>query len=260
MRVSQPIDFDPPAARMDGRGVVRLPRRNAIQVRLEASLGRIGLVISLALLMGNTTCPLDQQPAAPTKNDSQALDIGGPSGALWSVRADRTLLITLRTEDGLVASTQVEASSGVAKLLGRTIDIADFCWRMDAVCPHQVLPDQLALLQPAGDSRLFASFAMRGPLAELRDRNALAGQLTGNDLVIPLAVGAATTGTCGLLPNSGVLASAFAPSGIASERASTMQGRVKVAFDGLCLAVGGNGDLLSGDYVELSVAFSATRN
>jgi hypothetical protein len=226
------------------------------------TLSRLSLLISLTLLMGNSTCPLDEQPASGTTGEtSSSLDVGGTQGALWSIGTEPTLMVTLHTADGQTLSAQVDTHAGLLSLGGRSIDLESFCWRMDAVCPHQVLPNDTIIQQPRGDAQLLTSFTARGPLARLTDRAALAGQLTGHDLVVPLAVGAAaTSGHCALGATSGVLATAFPSSGAEdAQRATTMRGQVTVAFSGLCVALGGNGPLLPGDYLELTATFSGKR-
>lgn len=211
------------------------------------------LVAAIGMLLGSK-CPVTVgDTAEPVEMSGEALDVGGPAGAAWRVSADRTLTVRLRAE-GQVASTTIEAEAGSVTLLGRTISIANFCWRTDAICPHQVLLDSTVTQQPFGDGRILVSFNKRGPLAELFDRNALEGLLTGRDVAVPLAVGYAVEGTCGLLASSGVLATARSTVDGQSGLADRLEGRVTVSFTGGCV-----GELLPEDSLELSAAFTADR-
>lgn len=227
---------------------------------IVSTLERLAVVAVAAGMLLGSKCPVTvgDPVTEPAANTGETLDIGGASGATWKVRADRTLTIRLRA-DGQVAATTVEAEAGTVTLLGRTLAISDFCWRTDTICPHQVLPDATVTQQPFGDGRLLVSFNRRGPLAGLIDRNALEGLLTGHDVAIPLAVGGAGEGICGLLASSGVLATARSSVVGEGSAANRLEGRVTVAFTGLCVGSGGNGDLLPEDTLELSVAFTADR-
>ncbi|MBW2730783.1 MAG: hypothetical protein JRH20_00230 [Deltaproteobacteria bacterium] len=222
-------------------------------------LERFAVLLAVVAILFGSTCPVTMgEPVESTEIGAEVLDVGGVQGASWKVSADRTLTVRLHA-DGEEASATVEAESGYVTLLGRTIAIADFCWRTDTICPHQVLLDATITKQPFGDGRTLVSFNRRGPLAELFDREALEGHLVGNDLAVPLAVGGAGQGTCGLLASSGVLATARATMAGEGTMADSLEGRVTVAFTGLCFSLGGQGDLLPGDTLMISAAFVADR-
>jgi hypothetical protein len=61
------------------------------------------------------------------------------------------------------------------------------------------------------------------------------------------------------LPSSGIIATAFTDATTDQQIATSLQGRLSVSYDGLCLALGGNAALSPGDVVELSSSFSAER-
>jgi len=185
-----------------------------------------------------------------------AVDIGGNTGALWQVSTDNNLLVTLRTADGHAASAQIPVGRGDVTLLGRTILIADFCWRPEIACPQHVLSEATGIRQPQDGGQVLITFNARGPLAQLKG-NALAGTLRGKDLMVPLAVDAAAQGACGLLSTSAIGGTAFSDDTTA--QASALSGRVAVTYAGGCLALGGNAAIDPEDVVQISANFTATR-
>lgn len=228
--------------------------------QLLRKLSHLMLGALLFVLLGAADCPLrfGNSEGGGGGGTTAAVDVGGQEGAVWQVTAEPVLLVTLRTADGQLASAQVEVGRGFVTLLGQTIEIDDFCWRSEVACPQHVLATNTVLQQPSDNSGVLLSFNARGPLSQVGG-NALAGRLDGRDLSVPLAVGNATTGNCGLLETSSIGATAFAETALGSQ-ATALTGRIAVTYTGTCLALGGNAALGPEDVVQISGGFTATRN
>lgn len=227
-------------------------------------------------LLGAADCPLQVgtsagQPGSTATGGGGAIDLGGTRGALWVADSDRSLTVTLQSGKK-VSTAKAEAGKASVQLGGQLIALADFCWRTDVVCPHQVLPEKLGLAQLSSGA-LLVGFNRRGPLAELRGQKGLVGRLDGNDIIVPLAVSGAARGFCALGKDSAVVASAFieqtsVSSGSSSDagasrpahRAPRLQGRITVTYSGSCVVAGGSASaLLPTDTLRLSSSFTARR-
>ena len=233
---------------------------------------RLGIALSaFAMLLGADSCPLrlGDGTTSPSASSGTALDLGGTQGATWTVTSERLLTATLRSA-GRVAAKTTELSPGVVTLLGQTIDVGSLCWRNDVVCPQQVLPAALPLVQPEGSSaRPVLGFNRRGPLARWPAGTGLAALLDGRELSAQLASGSAAEGPCALGPASMILATAedgdpsasvTGDAGAQARRTTRLRGRITVAYDGGCVSYGGSGLVEAGSSLELSVGFTATRD
>jgi hypothetical protein len=185
------------------------------------------------------------------------MDLGGTNGALWRFEFEDQVLVALRTSSGTAAKTAPQ--SGVADPLGSPIDLSTFCFRSDVVCPQQVLPSPVALLQPSITAGTFLiDFNRRGPLATLRNATGLAGQLSGAGISVPLGTGEVATDLCSLGASSMLLGTAAATGGDGT-RADFIQGRLTVSYDGTCMNLGGAAGMEAGARVDLSMGFRASR-
>jgi len=216
-------------------------------------------ICALPVFLAVDDCPVTMNPASEQtpSSSSGAVDVGGSSGALWQVLFEEEVLVTVKQGQD-AASKKVKISSGSVELLGGTVDVASFCWRTDVACPQQVLPTTAMGSQLASsNTSVLISYKRRGPLYELNQQG-LAGVLQGKELPVPLTVGAAQSGICGLQTGSAVLGTAYATSG-SGARADTLQGRSTVVYTGSCFNLGGSGALESDARIELSVGFAAKR-
>ncbi len=214
--------------------------------------------LSLTVLLG-ADCPLAIDTGQGGNGGGaggvgDALDIGGGAGAVWQVETGDKLLVTLVTADGRSESAQVEVGRGDVTLLGRTIGVADLCWRPEIACPQHVLAKATAIRQDASAVQL--TYNPRGPLAQLGGK-ALAGQLSGKELLVPLGVGNASIGICGLLSTSAIGGTAFSAG--ADGTATAMSGRVAVTYGGTCVAMSGAAAMSADDVLQISAAFDAVR-
>jgi hypothetical protein len=215
-------------------------------------------LLAVTLLMG-ADCPL-QVGTGETGGGGgggggagEAVNIGGDAGALWKVETGDKLLVTL-VADGRSASAQVEVGRGDVTLLGRTISVADLCWRPEIACPQHILAQATAIRQEGAAVQL--TYNPRGPLSLLQG-DALGGQLAGKELLVPLGVGNAASGLCGLLSTSAIGATAFSAG--ADGLATAMSGRVAVTYGGTCVALGGSAAMGADDVLQISASFDAVR-
>jgi hypothetical protein len=158
------------------------------------------LCAMLVVLMGNSKCPLEEQNTEGTGTLLPGVDVGGVSGAAWTLSYDKNLVVTLRS-GGKVASDTVALGRHSVTLLDRTIRVGDFCWRTDTICPQQVLPALTTILQPT-DNQVMLDFIRRGPLAGFAPDARLLGTLDGSELSVPLATNHTLAGMCALQPRS----------------------------------------------------------
>ncbi len=221
------------------------------------------LLFPLALLcMGTDQCPLinsssDAAEESPP-GDSDTLNLGGAQGALWRVAFEPEILVTLGA-DGEAFSQTVQLSEGQFTLQGQTIDVANFCWRTDTICPHQVLPQETMIIQSEQSPRhILIGFNRQGPLSFLNKYVGLNGQIDGRALSIPLAVGEAGQGQCGLGQTSAILATALSVENDDLD-AMFIQGRIALTYTGLCFNLGGSAAMENAMSLELSMKFTAER-
>ena len=218
----------------------------------------VAALLALLFLMGADGCPLTTNPPAAggsTTTPQGIVDIGGPSGALWALTYASDLRVTLRSGTQSASTSVDAATSSVASVLGRTIDLSSFCWRVDVVCPHQVLTTQTMVVQSTSTNQFVVGFNRKGPLAALSDPGLL-GTLQGSDLTVPLGMQPGAD-PCILEVGSAVSATASVPAG--DSRADTMEGLVTLRYSGECVTLGGNGALYDTDLVELTMRFTGTR-
>lgn len=212
------------------------------------------------LSMGAGECPLASpganEAAESPSADPNTLNVGGAEGALWRVTFDPEILVTLRAGQETV-SQPVPLGEGLMTIAGQSIDVANFCWRTDTICPHQVLPAETMIIQRTPSRQILIGFNRHGPLASLK-LNGLAGQLDGRALSVPLAVGDATAGYCGLGQTSELIATAHPEEGDALN-ATSIEGRVALTYTGLCFNLGGSAAVENSLFLELSMKFTAAR-
>jgi hypothetical protein len=223
-------------------------------------LSRVLLVLlALTMLIGADGCPFstNDSTTGTTGTTGTAMDVGGTQGAIWNLSFASEILVTLRS--GTKIASKSATTTAPVQLLGSTLSLADFCWRTDVVCPQQVLPAQTMLIQPSSTpGALVAGFNRRGPLEALVKEAGLVGQVDGKELTVPLNVGGAAAGWCGLAASSKVLASASASSGSGSQ-ADALQGRVTVVYSGSCVDIGGTGAIDPTATVDLGASFTGKR-
>jgi hypothetical protein len=214
-------------------------------------------VLLTPLLVGADGCPLTTNPGDPaaTGSPTSQLDLGGPNGAIWTLSYEPELEVTLRT--GNQVATQKVTSDTPLTLAGGTLDLASFCWRVDVICPHQVLAAQTVLVQPAA-GQFLVSYNRKGPLASLTQAG-LVGVLDGQQLSIPLGMTPNTADPCTLGIGSAVHATATTTSD-QPDTAGTLRGKVTVRYSGECVTLGGSGGLYATDLLELGVLFDGQRN
>lgn len=225
--------------------------------RSSKAPGSLAALLGLLFLMGADGCPLTTDPpsAGGSSGSVPGIDIGGSSGALWALTYGSDLRVTLRTGTQSASASVVPATSSVATVLGRTIDLSSFCWRTDVVCPHQVLTNQTMVVQSTSTNQLVVGFNRKGPLAALSDPGLL-GTLQGSDLTVPLGMQPGAD-PCTLAVGSAVSATVSVPAG--ESRADAMDGLVTLRYSGECVTLGGNGALYDTDQIELTVRFAGTR-
>ena len=212
--------------------------------------------MSLVFLCGADGCPVTVGSSDTTQSSStttSSLDVGGQSGAKWQLTFEQDVLVTLRLASGNAAAQKVPLQTGIVNLLGAAISVGSLCWRSDVVCPQGVLAEQTPIQQPATGG-LLIGFNPRGPLAAVHDAG-LTGALSNAEIDVPLAVGDAAKGLCGMGDGSAILASAYASSG---SRADSLQGRVIVVYSGICANLGGAA-IPADSRIELSVGFAGKR-
>jgi len=214
------------------------------------------MLLAAPLLMG-AECPFTTDPgeAGGTTSGGNAIDIGGTSGALWTPGYSGDLRVTLRGTNQ-TASVAVQPDDGPFSLLGRTVDLTSFCWRVDVVCPDQVLRSQTALVQSSA-SQFLVDFNRKGPLSRLNQQG-LVGALQGSQLTVPMGMNASKSEPCTLAVGSAINATATVSDEDAT-RASTICGLVTLRYSGHCVMLGGNGALLADDSLELALNFCAER-
>lgn len=214
-------------------------------------------VLLTPLLVGAEGCPLTTNPGDPdpTASPTSLLDLGGPNGAIWTLSYEPKFEVTLRT--GNQVATQQVTTDVPLTLGGRTLDLASFCWRVDVICPNQVLATQTVLVQPNA-SQFLVSYNRKGPLASLTQQGLL-GVLDGQQLSIPLGMTPNAADPCTLGIGSAVHATATTPSD-QPDQAGTLRGKVTVRYSGECVMLGGSGGLYATDILELGVLFDGQRN
>lgn len=219
--------------------------------------GSLVALLALLFLMGADGCPLTTNPPAAggSSGTVPGIDIGGSSGALWELTYASDMRVTLRSGTQSASTSVVPATNSVASVLGRTIDLSSFCWRVDVVCPHQVLTTQTVVVQSTTTDQFVVGFNRKGPLTAVADAGLL-GTLQGSDLTVPLGMQAGAD-PCTLAAGSAVSASASVPTG--ETLADAMEGLVTLRYSGECVTLGGNGALYTTDQVELTVRFTGTR-
>lgn len=212
------------------------------------------MVISIFCLQASDGCPIQvgATEEIPATSD-EGYDIGGASGAVWTLTYQPTIEVTLQDEAQNVETTSIEIGGPAFYLLGHYISVTDFCLRSDVICPQHLLPNEWTLQQPTETNSVLASFNARGPLAQL-GINALSGILDGKEITIPLGV---QNGQCGLDNASAVRAEVELND---EEIADQMSGRINLVYNGFCFTIGGSANLSTQTYVQLKINFEATRS
>lgn len=225
------------------------------------------LILSLGalfFLIGADGCPIVVNPdssesvATPSTGSSEALDIGGPGGATWTFTYEEEIFVTLRSETEL-ESKRINLGDPPVLLAGHPFHLDTFCWRMDVVCPAQVLTTETTVIQPDSNSpaNLLLGFNPRGPLS-LVELEGLPGTLDGKDLYVPLAMKTVNHQPCTFGSISGIAGTASVSDG-STEQADTLQGRVTLSYSGMCINVGGTTVIDANAVLELSTLFVAKR-
>lgn len=237
-------------------------------------LTALALLLCLPPLLGADGCPLDGEPSKVAQTDP--LELGGDQGSLWNVQYANTLGVRL-----LIDTQSAFANSDLRRpvlLLGQSIDVGDFCWRNDTICPQQLLPAQTQLAQPQRGLALMVP-TRRGPLALV---TAVRGVLDGKELGFAFD-GGPDTSACVLQKGSVLLATLSAETASPSSTdggvsdggsasldtgtkdgsfrgAGRLDGKITLVYRGDCFTLGGSAVLTSDARVELSARFVATRS
>lgn len=201
-----------------------------------------------------------------TNSNTQTLDLGGESGAAWTIEYEDFHRLVLHSADQ-IASTETTLNGQTVTLHGQPFLYLDFCARADTICPHQVLLDQTAIVQPANEANVaYVASETRGPMRLITIDGWLKGRLNDRTFTIPLD-GAAPSldNPCLLGRESSIIATALvesnsAPSSMSSKRVETLQGRITLVYSGSCIMLGGSGVALPEETLKFSVGFTATRN
>lgn len=239
-------------------------------------VSRLLLVVLLAgtMLAGADDCPLQvgtgttPVPAGDggTGDLKNTVDIGGAAGAYWTVTFSAGVVVTARTTTK-VDTQQATTTGSAVTVLDSMVYVAGVCQRTDALCPHQVLPSPLAIIQTGGaPAKPYVGFNRKGPLEVRKKDVALVGSLTGYQLDVPLetaSLDAAKGQACALQTGSAIRATAGGMStsttGGASNKATSLQGTLTLVYKGECINLGAGSAVQPGTTVELSASFVASR-
>jgi hypothetical protein len=178
----------------------------------------------------------------------------------WTIDYDDQFKVTLRTSGGQADTAFVRPGDAPVALLSRTVDLTSFCWRIDVICPEQVMLAQTVVAQSS--SQLLVAFNRKGPLSSLNQQG-LVGALAGTQVSVPLGMVPQKSDPCTLAQGSAIHATATAAGGQADggvvAKAESMKGEVTLLYSGQCFALGGSGALYEDDWVEVSMRFTARR-
>jgi hypothetical protein len=215
--------------------------------------------LALCVLAGGDGCPITLNPPSSgggggSGGAAAAVDVQGT----WALEYDDQVKVTLRTSTGQTSSAFVRPGGAPVALIDRTVDVTSFCWRVDVVCPEQVMLSQTVVAQ--SDSQLLVAFNRKGPLSTL-DQQGLVGTLAGTQLSVPMGMVPQKSDPCTLVQGSAIHATATAaaaqPDG-GTPRAESIEGEVTLRYSGQCFALGGSGALYADDLIEVSMRFTAT--
>jgi hypothetical protein len=142
---------------------------------------------------------------------------------------------------------------------GVTINLDQLCSRPDVVCPFDVFPTQVRMTQPGSELHLlYVQYKPKGPLASLGNVTLLGNVDSDYDFSIALGIGAAASGSCGLLGVS-YATGHIEGNGATPPRGTSLGGEIVTGYAGGCVVAGSGGAVAAGLTVELRIPFSATR-
>ena len=222
------------------------------------------ILLAVFGLGGADGCPVTMNPPPPGGSTPQSGAAQVNIQGTWALQYDAQRKITIRTANGQVGSLLAAPGQGPISVLSRTLDQTSFCWRVDSICPEQVLLGRTEIAQ--GGTQLLVAFNRKGPLSNL-EQEGLPGTLAGTQVAFPLAMVPDPGDPCTLGQGSAINATAVANSAssqadggaAAPTPADLMRGEVTLVYAGQCFAQGGSGALYEDDRVELSMRFVATR-
>lgn len=226
------------------------------------------LGLCLTLLSGSDSCPLSisttpntTTPVADggTSSGGDGIDLGGSSGAYWTLTYAGQLTLTQRTASG-VATAQAPVTAASFALDGSVFFLPGFCTGSGTLCPHAVMPSPVQMIQPVSPAgQVVVGFNRTGPLERIKTQVGLFGTLQGSQLDVPL-------GTAGIDPNNycalqnGSRIEAQAGDLAADGRtARSLQGTVTLRFRAECFNLTAGNAVTPGALVDLSVSFTGVR-
>jgi hypothetical protein len=185
------------------------------------------------------------------------LELGGSTGAVWLLDVGDRLTVTVRSGGATVRQHDLIWGAGARfDLDGVSVDLDALCARPDVACPQEVFPGTITMTQPGSDRHLVnLSYNPEGPLASVDEATLLGNLDSDGNLRVFLGVGAAATGSCGLLSVS------YATGRVTSdrslpERGVAIQGEIIVGMAAGCVS---GASAATGLTLELRLAYSATR-
>jgi hypothetical protein len=244
----------------------------------RCTVSRIRVVLlsipALLFLAGADGCPLTISDAgsgssttaggSSTTGASSSLDIGGTSGAYWTVTCEDDTDLVL--SDGKTVTSKTATLGGGAVTLGdSTLDLDTFCEGSDAVCPQGVFPSTTAMVQPSTDlSVVVVGFNRTGPFSVWKSAVGLEGVLDGDELSVSLVTSSSSgtsSDTCATRTGSKLVATASSISTLTSgDSAATLDGKVVLIYSGACLALAGGSSVDSAATLQLKVKCVAKRS
>lgn len=222
-----------------------------------ARLAHASALVLLSLLGLTTGCFPGSGPNLPGE---KGLEVGGPAGATWRVTFKDPITVKVKGSAGVVSSADLPMASGSFKVGEATIQLPSLCSRNDVVCPQDVFPLDVTLVQPGEDLHMLkVTVNPKGPLALLPQPTLLGNVDSLDGFSVILGVDLAGAGTCGMLGIS------LAKGRIMADpkdytRGIGLNGTILVSYAGACVVIGNTmGATGAGLTVDLEVPFTAAR-
>lgn len=224
---------------------------------------QIRLILLCALiattLMGADGCPLQlgsgSPPPATTDGGVDNAPATQPFVGTWQILPEKNRLFAIRDGES-VQTGIINPKDGTAQIGDQVIETATFCRRDDIACPVDILPAELQIGEVAATGQLAVMLGRRGPLEQIRKDALFVGNKQNDTVLVPLSVAQAAQGTCGLTQASLLTLNTR----MDNNKREYLQGRLVLAYSGLCWTSGGNGVLDNiHSSIELSAEFTAQR-
>jgi hypothetical protein len=200
---------------------------------------------------------LDNRPGEP------GIDVGGVSGASWSVSYQDTVEVIVKNAGGVISTQNISlAAGGTFDVGGIKVNLTELCARPDVACPNEIFPHQVKMTQPGKDLHLlYVNFNKVGPLENLEQTTLLGNVDSDFDFSIALGIQGAAVGTCGLLAVSYATGHIDHDAAAAGEapKGTSLDGDIVTAYHGGCIIPTSSGTVAGGITVELRVPFKGQR-